>query len=75
MNVMLIYDHFMYYWFVHANIELSLVVGWLDVELLSGLKFLWSVLSKEGVWVVNYRNHMDCEAVCGLMGRFYQVMI
>ena len=38
-NVMLIYDGFMNYWFVHVNIELSLVVGWFEVELLSDSRF------------------------------------
>jgi len=37
------------------------------VELLRGLKFLWSVLCKEGDRVVNCRNRVDCEAMCGLM--------
>jgi len=40
MNIISIYDHSMYYWFVHVNIELSLVVGWFEVELLIGLRFL-----------------------------------
>jgi len=44
MNVMPIYYRSMYYWFVRASIEPSLVVGWLEVELLSGLRFLWLLL-------------------------------
>ena len=75
MNVIPIYDRSMYYWFVRANIEPSLVVGWLDVELLSGLRLLWSVSSEEGVWVVNYRNRMDCEAMCGSLSRFCRVVL
>jgi len=67
MNVILIYDRSMYYWFVHVNIEPSLVVGWFEVELLSGLRLLWSVLCEEGHWVVNCRNRADCDAMCGLM--------
>ena len=63
MNVIPIYDRSMYYWFVLANIELSLVVGWLEVELLSGLMFLWSLLCEEGVWIVNYHNRVDCETM------------
>jgi len=43
MNVILIYDRSMYYWFVHVNIERSLVVGWFEVELFSGLRLLWSM--------------------------------
>jgi len=67
MNVMSIYDRFMYCWFVFVNIEPSLVVGWLEVELLSGLRLLWSVLCEEGDRVVNCHNHVDCEAIWGLM--------
>jgi len=37
------------------------------VELLGGLRFLWSVLFEEGDNVVNYGNRVDCEAMCGLM--------
>ena len=37
------------------------------MELLSGLRFLWSMLCKEGDRVVNYRNRVGCEAMCGLM--------
>jgi len=40
MNVKLVYDGFMYYWFVCANTELSLIVGWFEVELLRVLRFL-----------------------------------
>jgi len=35
----------------YGNIEPSLVVGWLDVKLLSDLRFLWLVLCEEGAWV------------------------
>ena len=28
------YDRFVYFWLIHVNIELSLVVGWSEVELL-----------------------------------------
>ena len=69
MNVIPICDSSMYYWFVHANIEPSLVFG------LSGLRFLWSLLCEEGAWVVNYRNRADCEAMCGLMGKFCKTVI
>ena len=61
MNVILIYDCSVYYWFVHVNIEPSLIVGWFEVELLSGLRLLGSVLCEGGDRVV------DCEAMCGLM--------
>ena len=67
MNVMSIYDRFMYCWFVFVNIEPSLVVGWLEVELLSGLRLLWSVLCEEGDSVVNCRNRVDCKATRGIM--------
>jgi len=67
MNVIPIYDRSMYYWFVHVNIEPSFVVGWFEVELLSGLRLLWSMLCEEGDRVVNCRNRVDCEAMCGLM--------
>ena len=49
------------------NWKPSLVVGWFEVELLSDLRFLWSVLCEEGDRFVNCRNHVDCEAMCGLM--------
>ena len=42
-------------------------VRWLKVELLGGLRFLWSVLCEEGDKVVNCRNRVDCKAMCGLM--------
>jgi len=74
MNVMPIYDRSMYYWFVRVSIESSLVVRWLEVELLSGLRFLLSLLCDEGVWVVNYRNRVDCEAMCTSLSRFYRVV-
>ena len=51
MNVTLIYDGFMYYWFVYGNIESSLVIGWFEVELMSDSRFLWSVLCEEEAWV------------------------
>ena len=50
-----------------SNIEPSLVVGWFEVELLSGLRVLWSVLCEQGDRVVNCCNRVDCEAMCGLM--------
>ena len=64
---MLMYDCFVYFWLIHVNIEPSLVVGWFEVELLSDLRFLWLVLCEEGDRVVNYRNRVDGEAMCGLM--------
>jgi len=67
MNVMSIYDRCMCYWFVYINIEPSLVVEWFEVELLSGLRLLWSVLCEKGDRVVNCPNRVDCEAMCGLM--------
>ena len=51
----------------YGNIEPSLVVGWLDVKLLSDLRFLWLVLCEEGDRVVNCHNGVDCDAMCGLM--------
>ena len=45
------------------------------MELLSGLRFLSSVLCEKEVRVVNYRNRADCKAMCCLMGRFCQVVI
>ena len=73
MNVISICDHSMYYWFVYVNIEPSLVVGWFEVKLLSGLRFLWSMLCEEGDRVVNYRNRVDWEAMCGLMSLWYEL--
>jgi len=35
----------------YGNIEPSLVVGWLDVNLLSDSRFLWLVFYDEGAWV------------------------
>ena len=61
------YARFVYCWFVHVNIEPSLVVGWFEVELMSGLRFLWLVLCKDRDRVVNCRNCVNCEAICGLM--------
>ena len=37
------------------------------MKLLSGLRLLWLVLFEEGDSVVNCRNRVDYEAVCGLM--------
>jgi len=67
MHMTPMYDRFVYSWFVHVNIEPSLLVGWFEVELLSGLMFLWSVLREERDRVVNCRNRVDCDAMCGLM--------
>jgi len=61
------YDRFVFFWLIHVNIEWSLVVGWFEVELLSDLRFLLSMLCEEGDRVVNCRNRMECEAMCGLM--------
>ena len=66
-NVMPICDRFMYCWFVYINIEPSLLVGWFEVELLSDLRFMWSVLREEGDRVVNCHNRVDCKTMCGLM--------
>ena len=59
MNIMPIYDCSVYCRFEYVNIEQSLVVGWFEVELLSDLRLLWSVLCEEGDRVVNYRNRVD----------------
>ena len=67
MNIIPMYDRFLYCWVVNVNIEPRLVVGWFEVELMRYLRFLWSVLCEEGVRVVNCRNCVDCEAMCGLM--------
>jgi len=75
MNVAPMYDGFMYYWFVYANIQPSLVVGWYEVELLRDLMFLWWVLCEEGVWVLINCNRVDCEAMCGLLDRLWQVKL
>ena len=37
------------------------------MERLSDFRFLWSVLCGEGDRVVNCRNRVDCEAMCGLL--------
>ena len=37
------------------------------MELLSGLRILWSVQCEAGDRVVNCRNRVDCEAMCGLL--------
>ena len=70
MNVMPIYDRFMYCWFVYANIKPNLVVGWLEMKLMSDSRILWPVLCEEGAWAVNCRNRVDCEAMCGSLSRF-----
>ena len=70
-----IYDGFMYYWFVHANIEPSLIVEWFEVELLRDLRFLWLVLYEEGAWVMICHNCVDCEVMCSSLGRFCQVVL
>jgi len=44
--------------------------GWTDESFWGSL---WSVLCEEGAWIVINRNHVDCETMCGLLGRFYQV--
>jgi len=75
MNVMPIYDRSMYDWFGHVNIEPSLVVGWFEAELMRNLRFLWSLLCEEGVGVVKCRNRVNCEAVCGSLGRICQVVL
>jgi len=75
MNVTPVYDGFIYYWFMYANIEPSLVVGWFEVELLRVLRFLWSVSCEEGAWVVINHNRVDCEAVYSLLDRFCQVKL
>jgi len=67
MNIIPMYDRCVYCWFVHVNIEASLVVGRFEVELLCGLRFLWSVLYEEGDSIVNCCNRVDCEVICGLM--------
>jgi len=43
------------------------------VELMRNLRFLWSLLCEEGAWVVIGRNHMDCEAICGLLGDVFEL--
>ena len=40
MDVMPKYHRFTYCWLVYVNIEPSLVVGWFEVELFSGLRLL-----------------------------------
>ena len=37
------------------------------MELLSGSRFLRSVLCEKGDRVMNCRNRVDCETLCGLM--------
>ena len=54
------------YWFIYDNIKPSWKLD-VEVELLSGLRFLWSVLCEEGGRVVNCRNRVDCETMCGLI--------
>ena len=75
MNVTPVYDDFLYYWFMCANTELSLVVGWFKAELLRVLRCLLSVLCEEEAWVVINRNYVDSKAVCRLLGRFCQVKL
>ena len=57
------------------NWKPSWVVGWFEVELLSDLRFLWSVLCEEGDRIVNCRNRVDCEAMCDLMNSVMKSMI
>jgi len=52
MNITPIYDHFMHCWFVFAYNQLSLVVGWFEVEQMGNLRFFSPVLREEGAWVV-----------------------
>jgi len=40
---------------------------------LRDLRLLWSVLYKEGAWVVIDHNRVDCDAMYGLLGRLCQV--
>ena len=68
-------DRSIYYWFVHVNIELSLVVRWFEVKLMRNLRFSWSVLCEEGAWVVSCCNCLDCEAMYGSLSRFCQVVL
>ena len=75
MNVIPIFDGFMYYWFVYANIEPSLIVRWFEVELIRNLRFLRSVLYEEGAWLMNCHNRVDCEAMYGSLGGFCQVVL
>jgi len=75
MNVTPVYDGFMHYCFVCPSTEPSLVVRWFEAELLRALRFLWLVLCEEGARVMINRNRVDCEAVCGLLGRFCQVKL
>jgi len=49
-----------------VELNIDMVVRWLKVKLMRVLRSLWSVLCEEGVWVVIDRNHVDCEAMCGL---------
>ena len=65
MNVILIYDRLCIVR-LYDNIEPSMAVGWLEEELLIDSRILWSLLCEEEVRVVNYRNRIDCEAMCGL---------
>ena len=65
MNVKLMYDRLCIVR-LYDNIEPSMVVGWLEEELLSDLRILWSLLCEEEVRVVNCHNRVDCEAMCGL---------
>jgi len=75
MNVAFISDGVIYCWIVYGTIELSLVVGWFEVKLLRDMRLLWLMLCKEGAWVVIYRNRVDCEAMCSLLDKFFQVKL
>ena len=47
---------------LYDNIEPSMVVGWLEEELLSDSRILWSLLCEEEVRFVNCRNRVSCVA-------------
>jgi len=53
------------------EVETELVVGWLEVALRAFEVLCWCM--RRGAWVMTNRNHVDCEAMCGLLGRFCQV--
>jgi len=65
MNVILMYDRLCIVC-LYDNIEPSTVVEWLEEELLSDSRILWSLLCEEEVRVMNCRNHVDCEAMCDI---------
>jgi len=48
MNTTLVYVDFVNYSMNCGNLERSLIVGWLEVKLLSDSRFLWSFLCEEG---------------------------